>query len=200
MRSEKQIGEVFIFPKENLNIHWRPGKSVNEASSIRGATWLNTVLYFIYGELIFQSKRLMRAYKKHPWGEEKKTTGTPTLPQPSNWSVSDFIRNVLGKLCQGSAQTWVPALKARLTIAQSNICALFMTSWAALPQEFLFGTMKIGRGEESHGCGTMEFLFLYLSIKEARTFSPFLKTSDVAHLLFLLLPGGGSFALTTFWV
>lgn len=127
MRGEKQIGEVFIFPKEILNIHWRPGKSVNEARSIRGATWFNTVLYFIYGELIFPSKCLIWAYKNHPWGEEKKTTGTPTLSQTSNWSVGDFIRNVLGKLCQGSVQTWVTSLKARLKIAQTNLCAVYDT-------------------------------------------------------------------------
>lgn len=59
-------------------------------------------------------------------GEEKKTTGIPTLSQTSNWSVSDFIRNVLGKLCQGSAQTWVTVLKARLKIAQTSLCAVYV--------------------------------------------------------------------------
>lgn len=38
MEREKQIRDVFIFPRENLNIHWRPGKIVNEVSSIGGAT------------------------------------------------------------------------------------------------------------------------------------------------------------------
>lgn len=193
MRGEKQIGEVFIFPKENLNIRWRPGKSVNEASSIRGATWLNTVLYFIYRELIFLSKCLMWAYKKHPWGEEKKPKVTPTLSQTSDWSVGDFIRNVLGKLCQGSAQRWVTALKARLKIAQtmcvlsvrSRISAWDNENWKEERKAWL-----------QNFCFFYRFLFLYLSIKEARTFSPFLKTSDVAHLLTPLLPGGGRFDLS----
>lgn len=79
-------------------------------------------------------------------------------------------------------------------------CVLFMTSRVALPQELLSGKMKIGRREESHVCRTSvsfrDILFLFLSIKEAKTFSPFLRTSDVAHLLIPLLPGGGGFALT----
>lgn len=164
MRGENQIGDMFIFPRENLNIHWRPGKSVNEASSIRGATWLNIVLYFIYRELIFQSKCLIWAYKKLPWGEEEKTKGTPTLSKTSNWSVSDFIRNVLGKLCQGSAQIWVTALKARLKIAQTT-CVLSMTSWVALPQDFLLEKMKIGRLERKpwlqNFCFFYRFFFFF---------------------------------------
>lgn len=79
-------------------------------------------------------------------------------------------------------------------------CVLFMTPWAALQQELLLGKMKIGRREESRGCRTSvsftDILFLYLSIKQARIFSPFPRTGDAAHLLIPLLPGGGNFALT----
>lgn len=34
-------------------------------------------LYFIYKELISQSKYLMWAYKKHPWGKRRKWQGLP---------------------------------------------------------------------------------------------------------------------------
>jgi len=35
---------------------------------------------------------------------------------------------------------WVTALNSRLKITQINVYALFITSWVALLQEFLFGT------------------------------------------------------------
>lgn len=122
------IREVFIFPKENLNIHWRPGKSANEVSSIRGATWLNTVFYFIYKELIFQSRSLMWAFKKASMrGREKNLQGFP----PYYKLLTDQFVILLEMYIGSSVRMQVTALDSRLKTTQINLSLLLITSCVA---------------------------------------------------------------------